>query len=72
MEDRAPKPCYVAMKKQTAEREELYEAISPPGDSIPINIEPFEVRDDIPSDMELRTVVAGLRNGQTGGWIQGM
>ena len=67
VEDRAPKPCYEAMKKQTTEREELYAAIPPPGDSIPINVEPFEVRDDIPGDMELRAVVAGLRNGRAGG-----
>jgi hypothetical protein len=32
----------------------------PPGDSIPINVEPFDIEDSVPEDTELRGVVAGL------------
>ena len=60
VEDRAPKPCYESMSKQTAEREELYRKVSPPGDPIPINVEPFPVADDCPGDAELRDVVKQL------------
>lgn len=66
-EDRPPKPCFDSMEKQTTEREELHRKVSPPGDPIPINVEPKEVVDDRPEDEELRGVVRGLHNGRTGG-----
>jgi hypothetical protein len=55
------------MDKQTAEREELYRKVSPPGDPIPINVEPFDLDDSIPEDAAIREVVAGLKNGRAGG-----
>ena len=55
------------MDKQTAERVELYERIPPPGEPIPINVEPKEVEDACPGNVELRDVVQGLRNGRAGG-----
>ena len=66
VEDRAPKPCYDYMVNQTAEREELYQKVSPPGDHIPINVDPFPVLDEGPEDPELRDVVELLRNGRAG------
>lgn len=66
-EDRAPKPCYESMAKQTAEREELYRKVIPPGDPIPINVDPYEVQDEVPGDMEIRAKVKDLRNGRAGG-----
>ena len=51
VEDRAPKPCYESLAKQTAEREKLYEEVSPVGDPIPINVEHFDVQDDLPEDI---------------------
>ena len=82
-EDRAPKPCYESMAKQTQEREELYSKVPPPGDPIPINVDPFNVRDAVPEEPEIRTVVKDLRNGRSGGsskltaedikcWLRGM
>jgi len=66
-EDKAPQPCFATMEKQTREREELYERQVPPGDPIPINVEPFEIRDESPEDAEVREVVRNLRNGRAGG-----
>ena len=66
-EDRALKPCYESMAKQTAEREELYRKVIPPGDPIPINVDPYEVQDEVPGDMEIRAKVKDLRNGRAGG-----
>ena len=39
----------------------------PPGDPIPINIEPFDVADGVQPDLEIRVNVKGLSNGRTGG-----
>ena len=55
------------MDKQTAEREELYRKVSPPGDLIPINVKPFDLGDLIPEDMAIREVAASLKNGRAGG-----
>jgi exonuclease III len=67
VEDRAPKPCYDSMDKQTTEREKLYEKVPPPGDPIPINVDKFDVIDDCPEDAVIREVVKCLRNGRAGG-----
>ena len=45
------------MEKQTKERVDLYGTVDPPGDPIPINIEPFKINDAIPTESEIRTVV---------------
>ena len=65
--DRAPKLCYDSMKNQTKERVDLYQNVAPPGDPIPINVEPFDIEDSVPEDAELREVVTYFRNGRAGG-----
>ena len=65
------------------ERVELYGKVPPPGDSIPINIKPLDIRDDVPDKPKMRAVSKQLKNGQAGGaskiwpediknWLQGM
>ena len=66
-EDRAPKPCYKAMAKQTSKRAELYARVQPPGEPIPINIQPFDIDDLVPKESKIQAVVRGLRNGRAGG-----
>ena len=61
--DRPPKPCNDTMITQTSKRVELYRKVPPPGDPIPINVEPKDVEDACPGDVELRDIVRGLRNG---------
>ena len=65
--DRPPKPCHETMVKQTDDRVELYERVPPPGEPIRINVEPKEVEDAYPGNVELRDAVRGLRNGRAGG-----
>ena len=69
MEERASKPCYLSMQKQTTERVALYRKVDPPGEPILINIDPFIINDAIPTEPEIRSVVKGLRNGRAGGCL---
>ena len=64
--DRPPKPWHEIMAKQTAERVELNERVPPPGKPICINLEPKDVEDACPGDVEPRNVVRGPRNGLAG------
>ena len=66
-EDRPPKPCHNTMDAQTIEREKLYAKVEPPGEPIPINVEPFAINDATPTEAEIRAVVKGLKNGRAGG-----
>ena len=66
-EDRAPKPCYDTMAKQTAERAELYAKVQAPGEPIPINVEPYAIDNAVPKEPEIRAVVKGMRNERAGG-----
>ena len=50
-----------------AERVALYSRVPPPGDSIPLEIEPFEVEDRVPDEGEIEWVVKRLRNKCAGG-----
>ena len=45
----------------------MYEQVPLPGELIPINVEPKEVEDVSPANLELRDVVQGLCNGRAGG-----
>ena len=42
-------------------------AVPPSGESIPINVEPYDMNDEALGDHELREIVAGMRNGRAGG-----
>jgi hypothetical protein len=61
------RPCPQTMVKQTAEHIDLYRQRNPPGDPLPINIDPIPVDDGTPSNGEIRVAVAGLSYGCTGG-----
>ena len=45
----------------------MYRKVPPPGNPIPINVEPFDVEDDCLEDVEIRAAVKQLRSGRTGG-----
>ena len=64
---KAPPPCYLQLERQTADREELYRRRDPPGEPIPIHVEPFDVNDEVPPDGEIRAAVKRLSNGRAGG-----
>ena len=65
--DRALPPPQVTLKRITAERVALYSRVPPPGDSIPVEIEPFEVEDKVPDEGKIEWVVKRLRNNRSGG-----
>ncbi len=67
MEDHAPKACHEMLVRQTEERIALYTRVCPLGGNIPINVQPFDIPDGIPSNLEIRGVVSGLQNGQAAG-----
>ena len=65
--DRAPPPARAMLKRITAERVTLYRQVTPLGDSIPVDIEPFAVEDGVPKEGGIEWAVKRLRNNRTGG-----
>ena len=55
------------LQKVTEERVDLYTKQAPPGDPIPIIVDPVEVPDDIPSEGEIADAVKRLHNNRSGG-----
>ena len=51
--DRAPPPARVTLKWITAERVALYSRFPPPGENIPVQIEPFDIKDKVPDEGEI-------------------
>lgn len=81
-EEIASRPSFLTMRRQTEDRIELYAWREPVGNPIPVNVEPFDIRDDKPDEGEIRAAVTGLNNGRAGGasqirakiikeWLQG-
>ena len=48
----------------------MYSRVPPPGDSIPVEIEPFEVEDGVPDEGEIKWAVKRLRNNRSGGALR--
>ena len=48
--DRAPPPARVTLERIMSERVTLYSYVPPPGENIPITIQPFEVDDSVPEE----------------------
>ena len=65
--DQALPPAQATLKWITAERVALYSWFPPPGDSIPVYIEPFAVEDGVPDEGEIEWAVKRLRNNRAGG-----
>ena len=65
--DRPPPPARATLKGVTAERAKLYSRVLPPGDTIPVTIEPFEVEDGVPLEAEVEWAVKRLQNNRAGG-----
>jgi hypothetical protein len=76
-------PCFQTIEKQTAERVDLYQQCESPGLPVAINIAPVDVRDNTPTNREIRVAVSKLTNGRSAGasrmqaehlkeWLQGM
>ena len=64
--DRTPPPARVMLKRIMADKVALYSRVPPPGDSIPVEIEPFEVEDKVPDEGGIEWAVKRLRNNCSG------
>ena len=51
--DHAPPPARVTLERITAERVALYSYVPPPGENIPIAIQPFQVYDSVLEEGEI-------------------
>ena len=51
--DCALPPAWVTLEQITAERVELYSYVPPPGENIPVSIDPFPVDDSVPMEDEI-------------------
>ncbi len=67
VEDHAPKANHNMLVQQTEERIALHSRVPPPRGPLPINVQPFDICNDIPSNLEIREVVRELRNGRATG-----
>jgi hypothetical protein len=61
------RPCPQTMERQTKERIALYTRRTPPGEPLPINIDPTPIPDGVPTNSEVREAVGELANGRSGG-----
>ena len=68
--DRAPPPARATLKRVTAERVTIYIRIPPPGNTIPVTIEPFAVEDGVPTEAEIEWAVKRLQNNRAGGAVE--
>ena len=66
-ENRPPKPSREELSKVTEEYANLYTRSTPPGEPIPVLVDPFDVSDEVPSEDEIATAVRGLRSGKAPG-----
>ena len=64
--DRVPPPARVTIKKIMAERVDLYSYVPPPGENIPIPVEPFPVDDLVPKEDKIEWAVKRLQNHRSG------
>jgi hypothetical protein len=67
VEDRAPKVSHNTLVHQTEERIALYARVPSAGEMLPIIVQPFDINDNVPNDLEIREVVWKLLNGQAAG-----
>lgn len=65
--DRPSPPSRMDLRAVTQERIDLYTREPPPGEAIPILVEPSNVPDEIPSDEEIREAVRRLRRDKAPG-----
>ena len=64
---RALPPARATFKRVTVYRVALYSRVPSPGDSIPVNIEPFAVEDGVPGEGDIEWAVKRLQNKRAGG-----
>ena len=64
---RGPPPARATLERITAEQMELYRRVPPPGENIPVNVDPTNIDDSVPTEDEVEEVVKKLRRNRSGG-----
>ena len=64
---RGPPHARATLERITAEQTELYRRVPPPGENIPINVEPTNIDDSVPTEDEVEEAVKKLRQNRAGG-----
>ena len=64
---RGPPPARATLERITAEQTELYRRVPSPGENIPINVEPTNIDDSVPTEDEVEAAVKKLRRNRAGG-----
>ena len=65
--NRSPPPARVTLERITAERVELYSYVPPPGENIPISVEPLPVDELVPTEEEIEWAVKHLQDHRSRG-----
>ena len=65
--DCASPPARVTLERIAVELVDLYRHIPPPGENIPISVDPFPVEDLVPTEDEIEGLVEWLQNHRSGG-----
>ena len=60
MVDCAPLPAQITFKQITVQPVDIYRQVPPPGNNIPVFIEPFQVEDLIPTEDEIQWAVGRI------------
>ena len=68
--DCTPLPAKVMLERITTERVALYSYVPPPGEKIPVNIQPFLVDDSVTEEREIEWGVKRLCNNRSGGGVE--
>ena len=59
--DHSPSPAQITLEWITAERVELYRAITPLGENTPMSVKPYRIDDSVPTEEEVDWAVRILR-----------
>ena len=66
-EDRPPRPSRTDLETITNKFRDHYTEVEPPGEDIPVHVEPSPVNDEIPTEEEIIAAVSHLHNNKATG-----
>ena len=64
---RGPPPARATLERITAEQTDLYRRVPPPGENIPVNVDPTNIDDSVPTEDEVEEAVKKLWRNRSGG-----
>ena len=65
--NRGPPPARATLERITTEQTELYRRVPPPGENIPVTVDPTHIDDSVPTEDEIEAAVKKLRHNRSGG-----